>query len=306
MEAKWDIRIRSFKQFLMLEKGLSALSIEAYLRDIEKLKQFFSSSEKTPDTISQQDIRDFIEFLNEAGLMATSQARILSALRSFYQFMLMEKYISKDPMELIEAPRTARKLPDVLSVTEVDAIEAAIDLSTPEGHRNLAIIEVLFSCGLRVSELINLKISKIYEKDQFIQITGKGDKTRLVPIGDRALRYLKNYYRHQRNTLVIQKGQEDFVFLNRRGKSLTRVMIFTIIKELVKKAGIGKNISPHTFRHSFATCLIEGGADLRAIQAMLGHESILTTEIYTHIDRAFLRENIVNFHPRSEKSKPRN
>lgn len=306
MEAEWDIRIRSFKQFLLLEKGLSALSIEAYLRDIEKLKQFFSSSEKTPDTISQQDIRDFIEFLNEAGLMATSQARILSALRSFYQFMLMEKYISKDPMELIEAPRTARKLPDVLSVTEVDAIEAAIDLSTPEGHRNLAIIEVLFSCGLRVSELINLKISKIYEKDQFIQITGKGDKTRLVPIGDRALRYLKNYYRHQRNTLVIQKGQEDFVFLNRRGKSLTRVMIFTIIKELVKKAGIGKNISPHTFRHSFATCLIEGGADLRAIQAMLGHESILTTEIYTHIDRAFLRENIVNFHPRSEKSKPRN
>jgi len=303
MDADWDIRIRAYRQFLLLEKGLSALSIDAYLRDVAKLHQFSGGADKTPESLRQQDIREFIEFLNEAGLMATSQARILSALRSFFQFLMMEKLISKDPMELIEAPRTARKLPDVLTVAEVDAIEAAIDLSTPEGHRNLAIIEVLFSCGLRVSELTTLKLSKIYEKDQFIQIKGKGDKTRLVPIGDRALRYLKNYFHHQRNILTIQKGQEDFVFLNRRGKSLTRVMIFTIIKNLVIKAGIQKNISPHTFRHSFATCLIEGGADLRAIQAMLGHESILTTEIYTHIDRAFLRENIVNFHPRSDKSK---
>ncbi|MCF8294787.1 MAG: site-specific tyrosine recombinase XerD [Bacteroidales bacterium] len=300
MYESWDLPLKEYHQFLLLEKGLAALSIEAYERDIRKLGQFLSEHAKSPEMISRQDIQDFLEFINEAGLLASSQARILSAIRSFFQFLLQEGKISSDPSELIEAPRTARKLPDVLSVQEIDELEKLIDLSKPEGHRNLAILEVLFSCGLRVSELTGLRLSKIYEKDHFIQITGKGGKTRLVPISDRALQYLNYYLHHQRNALTIQKGYEDIVFLNRRGKALTRVMIFTIIKDLVARAGFTKNISPHSFRHSFATCLIEGGADLRAVQAMLGHESILTTEIYTHIDRAFLRANIVNFHPRGK------
>lgn len=300
MYESWEIPQKEYHQFLLLEKGLAALSIEAYERDIRKLGQFLSEHAKSPDEVSRQNIQDFLEFINEAGLLASSQARILSAIRSFFQFLLQEGKISSDPSELIEAPRTARKLPDVLSVQEIDELEKLIDLSKPEGHRNLAILEVLFSCGLRVSELTGLRLSKIYEKDRFIQITGKGGKTRLVPISDRALQYLNYYLHQQRNALKIQKGYEDIVFLNRRGKALTRVMIFTIIKDLVARAGFSKNISPHSFRHSFATCLIEGGADLRAVQAMLGHESILTTEIYTHIDRAFLRANIVNFHPRGK------
>lgn len=300
MYESWEIPQKEYHQFLLLEKGLAALSIEAYERDIRKLGQFLSGNSKSPELVSRQDIQDFLEFINEAGLLASSQARILSAIRSFFQFLLQEGKISSDPSELIEAPRTSRKLPDVLSVQEIDELEKLIDLSKPEGHRNLAILEVLFSCGLRVSELTGLRLSKIYEKDRFIQITGKGGKTRLVPISERAIQYMNYYLHQQRNALKIQKGYEDIVFLNRRGKALTRVMIFTIIKDLVARAGFTKNISPHSFRHSFATCLIEGGADLRAVQAMLGHESILTTEIYTHIDRAFLRANIVNFHPRGK------
>ncbi len=300
MYESWEIPQKEYHQFLLLEKGLAALSIEAYERDIRKLGQFLSGNSKSPELVSRQDIQEFLEFINEAGLLASSQARILSAIRSFFQFLLQEGKISSDPSELIEAPRTSRKLPDVLSVQEIDELEKLIDLSKPEGHRNLAILEVLFSCGLRVSELTGLRLSKIYEKDRFIQITGKGGKTRLVPISERAIQYMNYYLHQQRNALKIQKGYEDIVFLNRRGKALTRVMIFTIIKDLVARAGFTKNISPHSFRHSFATCLIEGGADLRAVQAMLGHESILTTEIYTHIDRAFLRANIVNFHPRGK------
>lgn len=298
----WDLRINEFRNYLLLEKGLSALSIEAYLRDIRKLHSYSIEKHSDPTQLILADLRQFITFLNEAGLQATSQARILSSVRSFFQFLLIENHISSDPSELLEAPRTARKLPDVLNVSEVDRIEAAVDLSKPEGHRNLAMIEILFSCGLRVSELINFKLSNLFEDDQFIRVTGKGRKTRLIPIGEQALRYLTLYLNGTRRSLTIAKGHEDIVFLNRRGKGLSRIMVFNIIKELTGKANINKNVSPHTFRHSFATCLIEGGADLRAVQSMLGHESILTTEIYTHLDRTFLRENVINYHPRSPKN----
>jgi integrase/recombinase XerD len=298
----WHLRIQEFKNFLLLEKGLSALSIDAYLRDIRKLSTFFMGSDANdPASLTLDDLRRFIEFLNEAGLQASSQARILSAVRSFFQFLLIENHIVTDPSEQLEAPRTARKLPDVLSVDEVDRIEASIDLSKVEGHRNLAIIEILFSCGLRVSELTGLTLSNLFTKEQFLRIIGKGNKTRLVPISQQALTYLSRYLEGSRRLISIEKGHEDIIFLNRRGKGMTRVMIFTIVKELALKANIQKNVSPHTFRHSFATCLIEGGADLRAVQAMLGHESILTTEIYTHLDRSFLRENMISFHPRSPK-----
>lgn len=301
-ENLWIIREREFKNYLLLEKGLSALSIDAYLRDIRKLESYCSEAFTDPSQLGLEELRQFITFLNEAGLQATSQARILSSLRSFYQFLVIEDHLKQDPTELIEAPRTARKLPDVLSVDEVDRIEAEIDLSKPDGHRNLAMIEILFSCGLRVSELIGFKLSNLFEPEQFIRILGKGKKTRLIPIGEQALSYLNLYLKGTRRHLNIEKGHEDLVFLNRRGKGMSRVMVFNIIKELTQKAKITKNVSPHTFRHSFATCLIEGGADLRAVQSMLGHESILTTEIYTHLDRSFLRENVINFHPRSPKN----
>jgi len=284
---------------------MSGNSIEAYLHDIEKLHQFLESKGKqvAPDNVLLQDIREFLQWLNEFGVSPRTQSRILSGIRAFYKFLLVEDWVQNDPTELIEFPKIGRKLPDVLTVVEIDQLEEAIDLSKLEGHRNKAIIETMYSCGLRVSELVNLKISNLYFNEGFVKVVGKGNKERLVPIGSKSIKELELYLGQYRTHINIQKGFEDFVFLNGRGKGLSRVMIFLIIKKLAETIGLKKQISPHTFRHSFATHLIEGGADLRAVQEMLGHESILTTEIYTHIDREFLREAILRFHPRAQKQK---
>ncbi len=299
----WEKTIIEYSAFLKLEKSLSANSIEAYLRDIVKLVEFFeiSGEELQPDTVEAKHIRAYIQWINELGMLPRSQARIISGIRSFFKYLLFEELIDVDPSALIDLPKTGRKLPVVLSIEEIDNLQAAIDLSKAEGHRNKAIIETLYSCGLRVSELVELKITNLYFKEGYIRVTGKGDKERLVPISDRAIREINYYLDNNRKQLDIKKQHENIVFLNRLGNKLTRVMIFTIIKRLAIAAGIDKVISPHTFRHSFATHLVEGGADLRAVQAMLGHESILTTEIYTHLDRSYLRQNIIEFHPRSEK-----
>lgn len=279
---------------------MSENSIEAYLRDVEKLSQFASMQAHTPapETITERDISDFLEYINQFGLTPTSQARILSGIKSFYKYLALENIIQIDPTQLIEAPKTGRKLPDTLSFPEIEQMLEMIDVSTAEGTRNRAILEVLYSCGVRVSELVDLKLTNCYFDIGFIRVVGKGNKMRLVPIGRDAIKYTKIYLESIRNHLDIKPDAEDIVFLNRRGKALTRVMIFLIIKELAERAGIHKNISPHTFRHSFATHLIEGGADLRAVQEMLGHESITTTEIYTHLDRAFLQETLKSYHPR--------
>ena len=299
----WSDSIRRFEVFLKLEKSLSANTVEAYLNDITKLKTFFTNY--YPGLLPQQcdlkKLQEFTVFISELGIGARSQARIISGVKAFYKFLLLEDTVTGNPAELLEAPKIGRKLPDVLSVYEIDELLSAIDLSKPEGQRNKAIIETLYSCGLRVSELINLKISELYFAEGFIKVTGKGKKERFVPISNKSVKEIDLYKEHYRNHLEILKQHTDFLFLNRRGKPLTRVMIFTIVKETAVKAGIKKNISPHTFRHSFATHLVEGGADLRAVQEMLGHESILTTEIYTHLDREFLRENILQFHPRARK-----
>lgn len=299
---QWKEAIEEFRTYLKLEKSLSVNSINAYLRDLYKLHNFIDSYELKlkPEQISLDVLRKFVFTLHESGLMPTSQARIVSGIKAFYKYLLIEDAIESNPAALLEAPKTGRKLPAVLSVEEIDLLLSKIDLSKPEGHRNKAIIETLYSCGLRVSELTNLKASNLHFNDGFIKVTGKGSKERLVPIGRRAIKEINYYVKHYRTTLTIQSGFEDFLFLNRRGKGLTRVMIFTIIKKLAKAAEIEKNISPHTFRHSFATHLIEGGADLRAVQEMLGHESIITTEIYTHLDREYLRSAILDFHPRAK------
>lgn len=275
----------------------------AYLSDIDNLTQFFEASDLqfSPADVTLGHLQQFTRFINELGMSATSQARIISGIRSFYAYCMAENVVDTDPTLLLEAPKTARKLPDTLSVEEIDRIIAAIDLSTPEGVRNKAVLETMYSCGLRVSEVVNLKISQFYPDLGFIRVTGKGDKERLVPVGREAVKQVKMYLGNIRNHLKIVKGSEDILFLNRRGSKLSRVMIFLMIKELVKKAGISKTISPHTLRHSFATHLVEGGADLRAVQEMLGHESITTTEIYTHLDRDFLRTTLMNFHPRNKK-----
>lgn len=290
-----------FRTYLKLEKSLSENSVSAYMSDIEKLVRFneMQVSKLQPSEITYSFLQQFIDYLNELGLSPRSQARIISGLKSFFSFLLMEEMIETDPTELLETPKIGRKLPEVLSIEEIDRLMAAIDLSKPEGHRNKAIIETLYSCGLRVSELINLKISNLYFNDEYIRVTGKGKKERLVPIGRKAIREINYYIDKYRNHLKASKESEDILFLNRRGKKLTRVMIFTIIKNLAVKINLQKNISPHTFRHSFATHLIDGGADLRAVQEMLGHESIITTEIYTHLDREYLRDAILRFHPRS-------
>ena len=266
---------------------MSGNSIEAYLHDIEKLHQFLEGQGKqvAPENISLENIREFLKWLNEFGVSPRTQSRILSGIRSFYKYLLMEDKIQNDPTELIEFPKIGRKLPDVLSVMEIDQLEAAIDLSRPEGHRNKAMIETMYSCGLRVSELVNLKLSNLYLDEGFVRVVGKGNKERLVPIGSKSIKELQLYIGHHRTHISVKKGFEDIVFLNSRGNNLSRVMVFIIVKNLAEMIGLSKKISPHTFRHSFATHLIEGGADLRAIQEMLGHESILTTEIYTHIDR---------------------
>ncbi|MFC2107711.1 site-specific tyrosine recombinase XerD [Bacteroidota bacterium] len=297
----WLQYTNGFKSYLAIEKSLSPNSVEAYLRDVGHLATFLKAkgSESGPQDITSDDLKEFLKYINKIGLNAKSQARIISGLKSFFKYLLLENIISKNPAELLESPRFARILPDTLSLEEIDKIIAAIDLSKTEGHRNKAILETLYSCGLRVSELVNMQISNLYFKDGFIKITGKGDKERLVPIGREAIRFIKYYMENYRSHLEIQKGEEDYVFLNNRGKRLTRIMIFIIVKGLAEKAGIRKKISPHTFRHSFATHLVERGADLRAVQEMLGHESIITTEIYTHLDRNYLRSNILDYHPRS-------
>ncbi|MBP6023963.1 site-specific tyrosine recombinase XerD [Ferruginibacter sp.] len=294
----WDAYKKGYKAWLQLEKSLAANSVEAYLRDIDKLTLFLSEKEtKTPQQVTLKDLERFVKWVAELGMTPSSQARIISGLRSFYKYCLLEQITNNDPTVLLEAPKLKRALPDVLSFEEIENIIAQIDLSKPEGGRNKAMLETLYSCGLRVTELVNLKLSCLYLDVGFVRVIGKGDKERLVPIGSDAIKYIKIYRDDIRVHIAVKKGQEDILFLNRRGSKLTRVMVFLILKELTKKAGITKNISPHTFRHSFATHLVEGGADLRAVQEMLGHESITTTEIYTHLDREFLRNTLQQFHP---------
>jgi integrase/recombinase XerD len=297
----WHSAIKGFQAYLKLERSLSENSVEAYTRDIEKLYQYaeFQPVKLSPETIGLNHLRQFIVWVVELGMLPTSQARILSGIKSFYKYLLMEDYIKSDPSELLESPKIQRKLPDTLSIYEINKLIDAIDLSKPEGARNKAILEVLYGCGLRVSELTELKISNLYLNIEFIKVTGKGNKERLVPIGAPAAKALKIWMENIRVHIAIKKGEEDLVFLNRRGTRLSRVYIFMVIKELAQLAGISKTISPHTFRHSFATHLVEGGADLRAVQEMLGHESITTTEIYTHLDREYLKGTIIQFHPRS-------
>lgn len=285
----------------MLEKGLSDNTLQAYISDVEKLATWSNSEGQrvAATDIKYDDLASFVVWINQLGLGAKSQARIISGIRAFYKYMMMEDLVEDDPSELLEGPRLIRKIPDVLSQEEIAAAIESVDLSHPQGHRNRAILETLYACGLRVSELVNLRISQYYPDLGIVRVIGKNDKERIIPIGDTAITYINFYLDHDRAQLKqIASGHEDFVFLNRRGKKLTRVMIFMIVKEAIRKAGIGKNVSPHTFRHSFATHLVEGGADLKAVQDMLGHESITTTEIYTHLDTEYLRDTIINFHPR--------
>lgn len=292
--------IDKYKIWLRLEKSLSANSIEAYLTDLDKLIRFVESEGKDFATISYQDLQQFVAQLRDIGIHPRSQARIISGIKSFYRFLLLDEYITADPTELLESPKIGLKLPEVLTVNEINDILDTIDLSLPEGQRNRAMLEVLYSCGLRVSELISLRYSDVYFDEGFIRVEGKGSKQRLVPISETAIREIKNYLL-DRNRMVVKKGFEDILFLSRRGTALSRIMVFHIIKQQTEMAGVHKNVSPHTFRHSFATHLLEGGANLRAIQEMLGHEKITTTEIYTHIDRQFLRKEILEHHPRSRR-----
>jgi integrase/recombinase XerD len=299
----WDAYKKGFKAWLQLEKSLSDHSVEAYLHDIDKLTSYLlvSGIDKNPSQLDLKDLEKFLVWINGLGMTATSQARIISGLRSFYKYCLLEQITDKDPTMLLESPKLKRLLPDTLSFEEIEQIIGNIDLSQPEGVRNKAIFETMYSCGLRVSEVVGLRISSLYLDVGFVKVIGKGDKQRLVPIGGDAIKHINIYRDNIRLHMPVIKGQEDILFLNRRGKGLSRVMIFLILKSLVKKAGIEKNVSPHTFRHSFATHLVEGGADLRAVQEMLGHESITTTEIYTHLDRDYLRATLQQFHPAFDK-----
>ncbi|MFP4289453.1 MAG: site-specific tyrosine recombinase XerD [Bacteroidales bacterium] len=294
----WDAHIREFLMFLRFEKSLSLNSVIAYEKDIHQMKNFMAENHPGvhPAEISTDQISDFLQSL--ASVSERSQMRKLSAIKTFYNYLLTENIINKNPASLVSGPRPGRKLPVVLEVEEINQILNGIDLSLAEGQRNRAIIEVLYGSGLRVSELVEMKLDDVFFEEEFLKITGKGNKQRLVPIGSEALRQMKIYIENQRKTVLPSRGFENHVFLNKRGKNLTRVMIFLIVKDLAAKAGISKKISPHTFRHSFATHLVEGGADLRAVQDMLGHESITTTEIYTHLDRQYLRENLISYHPR--------
>ncbi|MBN8673266.1 MAG: site-specific tyrosine recombinase XerD [Chitinophagales bacterium] len=295
----WEPYKKGFKAYLQLEKSLSDNSVEAYLRDIDKLTQYLqeASSLKAPADVELKDLQSFVKWVAELGMTDTSQARIISGIKAFYKYCLVEQISRKDPTVLLEAPKLKRALPDILSFEEIETIIGQIDLSTPGGGRNKAILETMYSCGLRVTEAVNLRISQLYLDVGFIRVLGKGDKERLVPIGSSAIKYINIYKDKIRVHTPVKPGNEDILFLNQRGGKLSRVMIFYIIKDLVAKAGIKKTVSPHTFRHSFATHLVEGGADLRAVQEMLGHESITTTEIYTHLDREFLRKTLENFHP---------
>ena len=295
----WEAYKNGFKAYLQLEKSLSKHSIDAYLSDVERLTQFLQAAGrmKMPFEINLTDLQQFVKSIAEVEMAASSQARIISGLKAFYKFCLLEQICTSDPTVLLEAPRLRRTLPDTLSFEEIEKLIGQIDLSKPEGTRNKALLETMYSCGLRVSEAVTLKISCLYLNDGFVRVTGKGDKERLVPVGEEAAKHINIYISTIRRHQPIQKGEEDILFLNRNGKRLTRVMIFLIIKGLAAKAGIRKQVSPHTFRHSFATHLVEGGADLRAVQEMLGHESITTTEIYTHLDRDYLRKTLQKFHP---------
>ncbi|MBN8663750.1 MAG: tyrosine recombinase XerD [Chitinophagales bacterium] len=295
----WEAYKKGFKAWLQLEKSLSDHSVEAYIRDVEKLTMYLQANNdlKTPDAVTLKDLQGLLQFITQLGIGATSQARMISGLRAFYKYCLLEQICTIDPTALLDAPKTKRSLPDTLSFEEIEQIIGEIDLSTPDGGRNKAILETMYSCGLRVSEVITLKLSCLYLDIGFIRVIGKGDKERLVPIGSDATKYIKLYRENIRVHQPLQPGFEDILFLNKFGRGLSRVMIFYIIKDLAKKAGITKTISPHTFRHSFATHLVEGGADLRAVQEMLGHESITTTEIYTHLDRDYLRSTLQQYHP---------
>ena len=296
----WKIALKEYRNYLVLEKALSNNSVEAYLRDVKKLSSFCTENKEITDStkVSITILREFIIHLHECKSSSKSQARILSGIKSFYHYLSIENVIDANPCDKIDRPRIERKLPDILSPDEINDIINSVDLSNPHGERNRTILETLYSCGLRVSELINLKCSKLFLEDGFLIVTGKGNKERAVPLNKILIKYLKNYMGLIRSHQDIETGHEDFVFLNNRGKQLTRMMIFTIVKKHTEKAGIKKNISPHTFRHSFASHLLQGGADLRAIQTMLGHESISTTEIYMHIDRDFVRQEIIQHHPR--------
>lgn len=294
---EWSETLSEYKSYLKLEKSLSDNTLEAYLRDIKKLERF---SDENPNEISKSDVEEFLYQFAKENFAARSQARLISSLKSFFGYLQLEEWRTDNPAELLEAPKLGMKLPDTLAEEEIDKLITTIDLSLPEGERNRAIIETLYGCGLRVSELTELKLSDLFFEENFIKVTGKGNKQRLIPISDYTIKYINIYKDHIRNHQTIQRGFEDFLFLNRRGKNLTRVMIFTMTKNLAEKAGIRKTISPHTFRHSFATHLLKNGADLRSIQMMLGHESITTTEIYTHLDDQDMRNAILNFHPRGQ------
>ena len=294
--------LNRYKQYLRFEKSLSAHTLDAYLRDLDKLCQFLKDESIDLLEVSLEHLETFTAGLRDAGICPRSQARILSGIRSFYRYLVLEGHLEADPCELLESPQTGFHLPEVLTLDEIDNLIESIDLSTREGQRNRAILETLYSCGLRVTELCNLKLSDLYLEEGFIKITGKGEKQRLVPISPRAIRELQLYF-IDRNTMDISSGYEDFVFISRKGKNISRIMVFHIIKVLSEAIGLTKSISPHTFRHSFATHLLEGGANLRAIQCMLGHESIGTTEIYTHIDRNRLRSEIIEHHPRNRKKR---
>ena len=296
----WQSGIRGFKSYLQLERSLSGNTVEAYLQDVDKLIQYTDTlGGKSPDKLSTEDLKNFLQWVNELGMLPTTQARVLSGLKAFFKYLIIENSIENDPSALLESPKTSRKLPDTLSIIDINKLIDAIDLSKPEGMRNKAMLEVLYGCGLRVTELTTLRISNLFLDIDFIKILGKGNKERLVPIGAEAIKFLKIFIEEVRVHIKPKTGKEDFVFLNNRGNPISRVMVFLIIKSLAEKIGLNKSISPHTFRHSFATHLIEGGADLRAVQEMLGHESITTTEIYTHLDRDYLRDTIIQFHPRS-------
>lgn len=297
----WSSTIKGFKAYLKLERSLSPNSVEAYVRDVDKLVQFFEvhGLNVSPEKVEPEHLKGLVKWAAELGMLPTSQARMISGLRAFYKYLLLENIINTDPCDQLDAPKLGRKLPDTLDIQDIDNLIAAIDLSKPEGERNRAILETLFSCGLRVSELVNLKISDLHFNAEFVKVIGKGNKERIVPAGSLVRKRIIEYLDNCRVHIPVKVGEEDIVFLNRRGSRLSRVMVFIMVKDLAQKINLKKSISPHTFRHSFATSLVEGGADLRAVQEMLGHESITTTEIYTHLDREYLRQVITEFHPRA-------
>lgn len=299
----WKTNIHDFKYYLQVEKSLSENSVISYESDIYKLRVFIEMYHPTvtPSQVKLQHLKDFLKYLSEFHFTETTQSRIISGIKHFFKFLVLENHSQRSPAELLESPRTKRKLPVFLNVEEIDLMLSFIDRSTPEGERNLAMLETMYSCGLRVSELISLKLSDLHINDGFISVIGKGDKQRLIPIGKSALNLINNYVKNHRHHINIKKNSIDMIFLSKRGNPITRQMVFYIIKDLAEKSGIKKELSPHTFRHSFATHLVEGGADLRAVQEMLGHESITTTEIYTHLDQHFLRENILSYHPRNKQ-----